>query len=270
MAEAQHTVQHIIARGMSAWERDDYASALGDFREVLRDHPNFPDIRNKAGLCLAMLGDMEGALDEFQKAVEINDDYAEAHLNRAIVLNELGRFDEARDAFARAGELDRKRPHAFPADLGNRIAVAHARLGDLYMEGERYPRAAEEFRNALEIRPTFLDIRSKLAEAYFEMGELHRARDELEGILEANPNFLGARLRLGSVLHRQGDDLGAVREWTRCAEQAPDDMRVRAYLASLGKSSEELEAEEGAGAGDPAVAPPDDEPAEAAEGAEEE
>ena len=245
MAEAQHSVKQLISRGLSAWERDDYASALADFREVLRDHPNFPDIRHKAGLCLAMMGDMEGALDEFEAAVEINDDYAEAHLNRAIVLNELGRFEEARGAFVKAGELDRKRPHSYPAELGNQIAVTHARLGDLYMNGERPSRAAEEYRTALEIRPTFLDIRSKLAEAYLAMSELGKAREQLEGILEANEYFLGARLRLGLVLHRMGDELGAVREWTRCAEQDPEDMRVRAYLASLGKKIQKDGGEEG-------------------------
>ncbi|HIF08316.1 MAG TPA: tetratricopeptide repeat protein, partial [Gemmatimonadetes bacterium] len=57
---------------------------------MLEDHPNFADVRNRAGLCLAMMGDPESALEEFDAALEINDEYAEAHLNRAIVLNDLG------------------------------------------------------------------------------------------------------------------------------------------------------------------------------------
>ena len=52
-------------------------------------------MHNKAGLCLAMMGEMERALAEFDEALKLNDTYAEAHLNRAIVLNDLGRFEEA-------------------------------------------------------------------------------------------------------------------------------------------------------------------------------
>ena len=229
--------KQIIARGISAWERDDYASALADFQQVLKNHPNFPDVRNKAGLCLAMMGDLESALEAFNLALGVNSSYAEAHLNRAIVLNELGRFDEAREAFSRAGELDRRRGDEFPADLGNQIAIGHAKMGELYLQVDRPARAAEEFRNALDVRPSFLDIRSRLAEAYLDMGEIKRARSELEAILDENPLFTGARIRLGVALHRMGETERAVEEWRRCAEQTPEDRRVQGYLASYGKKS---------------------------------
>jgi tetratricopeptide (TPR) repeat protein len=230
----QHSVKQMIARGVSALERDDYPGALAEFRRVLSSRPDFPDIRNRAGLCLAMMGDMENALIEFDHAVRLNPSYAEAHLNRAIVLNELGQFEEARSAFARAGELERRWADPFPSNVVNRIAVAHASLGDLYLLTDRPKRAAEEFRNALEVRPGFPDIRCKLAEAYMELEEDEKARQELEGVLKRRPGYTEARLRLGVVLHRLKDDAGAIREWTRCARENPGDRRARAYLASLG------------------------------------
>ncbi len=184
-----------------------------------------------------MMGDLESALEAFNLALGVNSSYAEAHLNRAIVLNELGRFDEAREAFSRAGELDRRRGDEFPADLGNQIAIGHAKMGELYLQVDRPARAAEEFRNALDVRPSFLDIRSRLAEAYLDMGEIKRARSELEAILDENPLFTGARIRLGVALHRMGETERAVEEWRRCAEQTPEDRRVQGYLASYGKKS---------------------------------
>lgn len=232
-SEEQVTTRQRIDRGVAAWERDDYAAALADFRAVIEDHPGFPDVRNKAGLCLAMLGHMEKALDELDAAVEIAPDYAEAHLNRAIVLNSLGRFEEAREAFTRAGELDRRDSGRILSDLGNRIAINHAKLGDLYMQAERYHEAARQFEHALDVRPRFLDIRTKLAVALIELDQLTRARQELEAILEKNDGFTGARLRLGVVKKRQGDREGAIREWERCMEEDPRDLRVRAYLASV-------------------------------------
>ena len=56
------TPRQLIDRGVSAWERGDYRSALEDFQAVLEVHPGFPDIHNKAGLCLAMIGARSGAI----------------------------------------------------------------------------------------------------------------------------------------------------------------------------------------------------------------
>ncbi len=121
------SVRQSIAFGNAAWERDDFAAAYQHFRAILQDHPNFADIRNRAGLCLAMMGDSEGALEEFDAALKVNDCYSEALLNRAIILNDLSRFDEASECFHRASALDLRDARAFPAHMGNQLANAHAK-----------------------------------------------------------------------------------------------------------------------------------------------
>jgi tetratricopeptide (TPR) repeat protein len=241
--------REIVNRGVSAWERDDFESALEIFEGVLETHPYFADVHNKAGLCLAMLGRLDDALKHFDEALERNASYAEAHLNRGIVLNELGRHEEAQAAFSRAGEIDTRDSRAFPSDVGNRIAVTHAQLGDLYLVANHPREAAHHYEAALAVRPRFMDIRSKFAESLIELGDLSKARDELETILEARPGFVGARVRLGVVLHRLGDNESAVREWKRCASDDPDDMRPRAYLASVGITFPHTQGEGGVPAG---------------------
>ncbi|MGE0160043.1 MAG: tetratricopeptide repeat protein [Gemmatimonadales bacterium] len=233
MPTDQKHARMIVARGVSAWEREDFAAALETFQGVLDEHPYFADVHNKAGLCLAMLGRLEEALGHFEKAVALNPSYAEAHLNRAIVLNDLGRHDEAAQAFNRAGELDRRDSPVYPSEVGNRIAVTHAQLGDLYLVANHPEHAIEHYRAALEVRPRFMDIRSKYAEALIEMGQLEEAMDELTLILDSRPSFVGARIRLGVVLHRLGRDEEAARQWEQCLEDEPTDMRARAYLASV-------------------------------------
>lgn len=227
----------IVARGISAWERDDFESALETFKGVLDDHPHFADVHNKAGLCLAMLNRLDEALDHFEAAVGQNPSYAEAHLNRGIVLNDLGRHVEAAEAFSKAGELDTKDSPVYPSEVGNRIAVTLAQLGDLYLVANHPEEAITHYRRALEIRPRFMDIRSKFAETLIELGDLDTAKDELVLILESRPSFVGARVRLGVVLHRLGDDGAAVGEWERCLKDDPTDMRARAYLASVNHDS---------------------------------
>lgn len=233
MVRERHPAREAVARGISAWERDDFESALATFKEILEEHP-FADVHNKAGLCLAMMGRLDEALEHFQAAVALNASYAEAHLNRGIVLSELGRHEEAHEALVRAERLDHRDSRDFPSEVGNRIAVTHAQLGDLYLVANHPREAAAHYEAALTIRPRFMDIRSKFAEALIELGELKRALGELEEILDSRPGFVGARVRLGVVHHRLGDDEAAVREWMRCAEDDPGDMRARAYLASVG------------------------------------
>ncbi|MEM7416418.1 MAG: tetratricopeptide repeat protein [Gemmatimonadota bacterium] len=238
MQSDQRQARQIVARGVSAWERDDFESALETFQGVLEQYPQFADVQNKAGLCLAMLGRLEEALDHFDAALTHNSSYAEAHLNRGIILNDLGRHEEAREAFGKAGELDTRDSPVFPSEVGNRIAVTHAKLGDLYLVANHPADAIEHYRAALEIRPRFMDIRSKFAETLIELGELDHAKQELTLILESRPSFVGARVRLGVVLHRLGDDARAVEEWKRCLQDDPRDMRARAYLASVEMSSD--------------------------------
>ena len=226
--------RQIVAQGVGAWERDDFESALKTFVGVLEDFPHFADVRNKAGLCEAMLGRLEKALLHFDAALEENPSYAEAHLNRGIVLNELGRHEEAKEALGRAGQIDTQDSRAIPSDVGNRIAVTHAQLGDLYLVANRPEEAAKHFEAAINVRPRFMDIRTKFAESLINAGDLDKAKSELEIILESRPGFVGARIRLGVVLQRTGDTEGAIREWKRSAFDDPADMRPRAYLAAAG------------------------------------
>jgi len=226
-------IRQAIQRGMSAWEQDDFSDAFDHFEAILKENPNFADVRNKAGLCLAMMGETNRALAQFDMALEANEAYAEAHLNRAIILNEMGRFDEAKMAFQRASALDTRDGGAFPSDAGNRLAISHAKTGDLYMVGDAPERASHEFEEALGIRPRYADIRSKLAEAYLRQNRLEDAKTQLELILGDRDTFTGARVKLGLVLHRLGDDEGARREWNRCREEDPEDMRIRAFMSSL-------------------------------------
>jgi tetratricopeptide (TPR) repeat protein len=232
MPTDQKHARMIVARGVSAWEHDDFQQALDTFLGVLADHPYFADVHNKAGLCLAMLGRLEEALAHFEAAVARNPSYAEAHLNRGLVLKDLGRGEEAVEAFSRVNELHGRDTPVFPAEVGNRIAVTHAQLGDLYLVANHPERAIKEYRAALAIRPRFMDIRSKYAETLIELGDLGHAYEELTLILEARPSFVGARVRLGVVLHKLGEDAKAVKQWEQCLEDDPTDMRARAYLAA--------------------------------------
>ncbi len=227
-------IRQKISRGVNAYERESFDAALEIFDEVIAEVPSFADVHNKRGLCLAMLGRSREALEAFEDAVAIASSYAEAHLNRGIVLQELGEHDRAQAAFDEASRLDHRDGHAFPSHVGNQIAVEHAKLGDLYLVADYPEQAIDQYRAALRVRPRYLDVRTKLAEALIEVGELGSAQEELEFVLERNADFAAARLKYGIVMQRQGRRDEAINAWLQCMKDDPDDMRPRAYLASVG------------------------------------
>ena len=222
-----------ILRAREAFDRRDYVAALTELRDLAEESPNFADVRHLMGLCLSMLGQPEDALEEFNAALGVNGEYIEAHLNRAITLNELGRYEEARDSFASAVACEERVGGRFPASVSARLANAHATVGELYLTASAPSEASREFQKALELRPTFHDIRNRLAESYMQLGDLDRAQDELERVLAGNGRFLQARLNLGLIHYRRGRRDDAREQWEECRSQEPNSPQVRAYLQLL-------------------------------------
>ncbi len=231
MSPQKLTVRQLVQKGNSELELEDFQGARETFETLLADHPSFPDIRNKLGLCKAMLGDTEEALAEFEKAVELAPDYAEAQFNRGLMLNDLGRHEEAEEAFAAASRLDVRDSAAFPSEVGHKLAVKHAELGDLYIAAQRPELAADQYRQALDIRARFVDIRVKLASALLDMEKNQEAKAELEEAVKSNPGFAEAYLYLGVVLNRLGETEEAIQAWEDCLEKNPREERARSYLA---------------------------------------
>ncbi|MHC4660288.1 MAG: tetratricopeptide repeat protein [Planctomycetota bacterium] len=73
----------------------------------VKEHPNYPDLRNRLGLFLAFAGGHEDALLSFEKALEANPNYYEAIINRAFSLGSLDRYGEAAASFDKLTETGR-------------------------------------------------------------------------------------------------------------------------------------------------------------------
>jgi tetratricopeptide (TPR) repeat protein len=237
------SVDQLIARGKEFFARNAYIAALGDLEEVARLEPGFADVHNMIGLCHSLVGRPETALEAFERAVQLNPGYVEAHLNLAVTLNEVGRFDDAKEAFERASEADVEHSSGrFSSLLAARLALKHAELGDLYAEGGGLREAAEQYGQAVALRPRFVDIRNRLARTLLELGDHTRAVRELEGILEINPAFADARANLGLARFRNGDLEEAEAEWERCLTQRPGHPQVQSYLGMLRRQRDAADA----------------------------
>jgi tetratricopeptide (TPR) repeat protein len=218
----------------------DYHAAVLLLEEAVAQGCCYADAFNLLGLSLALVDRPLEALAAFDRAVAQNPRYVEAHLNRAVLLNGLGRTAEAEASFALAEEFGRPDETGYPAMVGNRLANAHAALADEYRSAGALEEAIAQYRRALELRPTYLDIRVSLARALLDAQRFAPAADELDCVLAAQPDQLEALLLRGLAAYFAGALNTARAIWDRAATAHPDDRRVGVYRTMLARRQGEV------------------------------
>jgi tetratricopeptide (TPR) repeat protein len=213
-------LRELVALGREHFQRGDYSVAAGHLEQVVSLGARFADVQHMLGVIYHQLGEFEPAQRAFEKALEINPDYTEASLNLAIVYNDLGQYERAQqvygNAMSRARGAQKREPNGDePLDPYTRgkIANLHAAVGDGYLSVRRPGDAAAEYRRALALCPTFVDLRLKLAQGLLEGGDLDGALAELRLAIQHSPSFLPARVALGTTLYASGKLDEAVAQW---------------------------------------------------------
>lgn len=124
--------------GVLAWRQTHiWQSSERLFLQCIQQGRDGPIARINYGLQLAKRGDLVAAEAQFQRAVEIQPSYGNAWFHRGNALRDLGRLADAEVCFQRAAE--------HMADSWR----AHTALGLIYVNADRVPEAAEQFRAAV-------------------------------------------------------------------------------------------------------------------------
>ncbi|HVK00750.1 MAG TPA: tetratricopeptide repeat protein [Gemmatimonadales bacterium] len=225
-----------LDRARERFAVQDYYGTVHVLEEIVATGRAFADVHHLLGVSLSLLGQRERALAELSRALELNPRYLEALIHFGLVLSELGREAEAEDAFRRAASSVSPPLNGLPSPVASRLANHHAELAEAYAEAGALDRAVEEYRRALELGPTFVDLRYRMARLLLESGRSLEAREALEEVIRLRPNFLDALAALGLAHFLSGDALGAREIWRSCLSRRPENARVEAYLAMLGRT----------------------------------
>lgn len=230
-------VRELVALGKEHFQRGDYSLAAGHLEQVVARGTAFADVHHMLGVIYHHLGEFEAAQKGFQRALEINPGYVEAALNLAIVCNDMGQYERARqvytDAVARARSKQPRDPNGDePIDnfTKGKIANLHAAVGDGYLSVRRPNDAAAEFRRALSLCPTFVDLRLKLAAALRDSGDVEGALSEFRLAVQHAPAYVPARVALGAALYASGKLDEAVSQWEEVLRMEPTHRSAGMYL----------------------------------------
>lgn len=224
-------IKHHLVVGREYYLTGEYAKAREHLEAVLRVHDDFADVHNMMGVILYEASEASGACAAFERALALNPRYTEAALNLSVCYNELGRYDDAKRVYTQVhGTPDATGLDKLDAYARGKIANMHRDIGDAYVGVGLLEHAVKEYRKALQLCPTFVDIRTKLATTLRDAGRLPDALDELVAIRDAAPDYLQARVQLGITLWRAKRIAEARAEWQYVLDKDPNNRSCRVYL----------------------------------------
>lgn len=134
---------------------DDSADLLAEmvtqYRDLLRDFPEFARGHHNLGVALSRLGRFDEAVTSLERAVEIEPSLASAYNSLGLAYEGLGRRQAAETAYRQA------------LVVAPRQALAHFNLADLLLGSERPEEAIEHYRAGLALAPDNRVARRNLA-----------------------------------------------------------------------------------------------------------
>ena len=185
--------EHVLTRARERFAVQDYYGTVHLLEEIVAGGRAFADVHHLLGVSLSLLGQRERALAEFRRALELNPRYLEALIHHGLILYELGRDTEAEDSFRRASASVSPSSNGLPAPISAQLANQHAELAEAYAEAGALDKAVEQYQRALELGPSFVDLRYRMARLHARVGPLARGAGSVGGGAPPATQFRGCR-----------------------------------------------------------------------------
>ena len=223
-------IQELVEQGKQCFENKDYTTAEFYFRKVIQSNANFADIHNMLGVICHVEGKFESAIRSFESALKINPHYTEALLNLAVLYNDLGRYPEAKKLYSALRKKENGVHKEIEPVLKGKLSNMHANLGDTYRSIGLYKHAVDEYKKALELNPTYADIRTKMGIALREEGKLDESVKEFKKVVKEDPKYILAKIQLGITYYSLAKPNDAKQEWQAVLKQDPQNESAKIYL----------------------------------------
>jgi tetratricopeptide (TPR) repeat protein len=195
--------------------------ALDCYQKALLLRENYPEAYNNLASVLRDTDQIAEAEHCYRKAVTLKPKYLEAYNNLASLLTENSREDEALRVLGDVLRINGKHVPALvqiartQLKLGNltqaeqaaRIALkedkdsaeAHAVLGQLLHETDRFEEAVKCYRRAVDLKPDLIEAHNHLGVCLKSMGRLDESSSCFRKVIELNERAFGAYSNLADI-----------------------------------------------------------------------
>jgi tetratricopeptide (TPR) repeat protein len=195
--------------------------ALDCYQKALLLRENYPEAYNNLASVLRDTDQIAEAEHCYRKAVALKPTYLEAYNNLASLLTENSREDEALRVLGDVLRINAKHVPALvqiartQLKLGNltqaeqaaRIALkedkesaeAHAVLGQVLHETDRFEEAVRCYRRAVDLKPDLIEALNHLGVCLKSMGRLEESSSSFRKVIELNERAFGAYSNLADI-----------------------------------------------------------------------
>jgi tetratricopeptide (TPR) repeat protein len=226
-------LREALASGRELYRQKEFVRAEPYLAQIAAANLPYADVYNMLGVIYHDMSQFSRAQTCFEEALRINPAYTEASLNLAVTYNDMGRYTEAKDLYLGALTSSTRPGGKLDSFVMGKLANMYADIAEVYASSGAFDEAIAEYRRALSLRPTFLDIRLRLAESLRDAGRPQDALKELRAILAQNPEYVPARIHMGLTLFSTGDSTSAITELGNVLAQHPDNARAKLYLGMI-------------------------------------
>jgi Flp pilus assembly protein TadD len=164
--------------------RGQFAEAIVNYQDALRDQPESVTARNSLAAALVQNEQVADGIKEFREALRMDPSYSNARYNLARALADSGDLDGAAQQYA---VLLKERP----VD-----AEAEEALGSICFLQKRYPEALTHFNAAATLNPASATTQANLGTSLGVSGDFEGAVRAFEAALRIDPNNELARANL--------------------------------------------------------------------------
>ena len=166
--------------------------AAAQYRKAIELLPNYSSAYYNLGVTEGRRGRLYEAITQYRKALRANPNLATAHNNLADALLTIGRTDEAIEHAGAAIQLVPDNPKY------------HFTLGNIWLIGERFNGAVEEYQNSLDAgSQTPAECHIRLALALIRLNRRAEAAEHYRKALEIEPTVLDDRPELDVYLSKE-------------------------------------------------------------------
>lgn len=228
------------ALGQMLYELKRYDEADKAYRRIIAINPNSVTGYMGLGRDAYAMGNYEEAIRQYDNVIKMYDDYSSGYAFRAESYLKLGKYLEAINDITKSLSIDNdaKALHYLFEFPDNQITLVVTKLkgmavknphdaewwyyiGLLYNSKKMYGEAIEAVRKAYDIdaHPIFLEM---IADCCRELGDFPQALEVISQAQQMRPDDPDLISSKADILGESGDVEGAIAEWTRYIDSAPD------------------------------------------------
>jgi len=196
--------------GLGHGSLNDREKMIASFKEAVELEPDNESYRIHLGASYFLQGDMGNAEKQYRQALKINKDSKEAYRQLGRLYMRKGDWDNAVINF----EEDLKRPGTVqPHRVYNWLALSYFSQGS-------FDQAEAQWLKALELKDNAA-IRLNLALAYKEQERFDKATESLKRAVDLNPQFAQAHFELSQLFVLNKEMKQAVRHFKKVIRLEP-------------------------------------------------